>query len=66
MYTLILVTASALLGTYNDLPSCQDAIRAIYTFKINPYNFQNPEIEKAINTNILYQREYVCIPNKKG
>ena len=65
MYNLIFVTATALLGSYHDLPSCQAAIRDIFVAKINPYNFKSPDMEKAINTRVSFQREYICLPNKK-
>lgn len=65
MYTLILVLGSAYMGTYADLPSCQNAIHKIYEMKINPYHIQNPEIKKAIDLTVSLQREYVCIPKTK-
>ena len=72
MYNLlymIMVSQSSMmsfLGNYNDLPSCQAAIREIYVVKFNALGQRNPALDKAIQTQIDFQKEFLCVPVKKG
>ena len=54
------------LGNYNDLPSCQAAIREIYVVKFNAPGQRSPALDKAIQTQIDFQKEFLCVPVKKG
>ena len=54
------------LGNYNDLPSCQNAIREIYATRLNVPGQRNPELEKSIQIQMELKKEFVCIPVKKG
>jgi hypothetical protein len=54
------------LGNYNDLSSCQAAIREIYVVKFNAPGQRNPALDKAIQTQIDFQKEFLCVPVKKG
>jgi hypothetical protein len=56
----------AFLGSYADLPSCQNAIREIFLFRANPPGQRLPELNESINSRISIQKEYLCLPNKKG
>lgn len=55
----------SLLGSYNDLPSCQHAIREIFSQQINPPNQRLPALEDAIDLKIKYQKTHICLPTKK-
>ena len=61
-----LTTSMSFLGNYNDLPSCQAAIREIYVVKFNAPGQRNPALVKAIQTQIDFQKEFLCVPAKKG
>lgn len=64
---LYIVTGMApvFLGTYVNEPSCQNAIREIYTLQMNPANQRLPEIEKAVDLKIQLQKNYICVPQQK-
>ena len=55
----------AQLGTYNDLQSCEGAIRSIYETKFTPRGIElTPQLQEsikfAVDNRIKYQREYTC------
>lgn len=57
------------LGTYDSVNSCNDAIRAIYATRMIVPNLQYSQqqlnvIDRAIDTQLQYQQEYVCIAKK--
>jgi hypothetical protein len=56
----------AFMGTYADLPSCQNAIREVYTLQLNPPGQRLPELNESINLRLATQRVFVCVPVKKG
>jgi hypothetical protein len=68
VYTLLFVALNqtpAQLGTYNNLQSCDDAIRAIYQTKLTPRGIDiTPQLQEsikfAVDNKIKYQREYTC------
>lgn len=66
MYNLVLVSTMAFLGTYADMPSCQNAIREIFAQKMNPPGQRLPELEESINLRVSVQKTYLCVPAKKG
>ena len=54
------------LGNYNDLPSCQNAIREIYATRLNVPGQRNLDLEKSIQIQMDLKKEFICIPVKKG
>jgi hypothetical protein len=66
MYILLFISltgAPAQLGTFSGLESCTKAIRTMYEVKMYlPGSPKNPEIEKAIDIQLQYQRQYKCVP----
>jgi len=66
MYTLIFVSSMALLGTYDDLPSCQNAIREIFAQKMNPPGQRLPMLDESINLRVSIQKTHLCVPAKKS
>jgi len=72
MYNLLYMVVVAqsqmtfFLGSYNDLNSCQNAIHEIYATRLNLPNQRNPDLEKIIQKQMELNREFVCIPVKKG
>jgi hypothetical protein len=55
----------AQLGIYNDLQSCERAIRSIYETKLTPRGMElSPStiegIKFAVDNKVKYQREYTC------
>jgi hypothetical protein len=66
MYTLLYISTMAFMGTYADLPSCQNAMREIITVQMNPPNQRMPEVNESINLRLANQRFFVCVPVKKG
>ncbi len=57
------------LGTYDSVNSCKDAIRAIYATRMLAPNLQYSQqqltvINRAIDTQLQYQQEYVCVAKK--
>lgn len=68
VYTLLFVALNqtpAQLGTYNNLQSCEAAVRAIYETKLTPRGIEltsqlQESIKFAVDNKIKYQREYTC------
>ena len=54
------------MGTYADLPSCQNALYEIYATRMNVPGQRNPEIDKTIQNNLKFEKSFVCVPVKKG
>ncbi len=57
------------LGYYDSANSCKNAIRAIYTTRMIVPNLQYSQhqfdvINRAIDTQLQYQQEYVCVAKK--
>jgi hypothetical protein len=55
----------AQLGTYDNLQSCESAIRSIYETKFTPRGIElTPQLQEsikfAVDNRIKYQREYTC------
>jgi hypothetical protein len=66
MYTLVFILSTPVfLGEYYNLASCQNAIREIYAFQINPAGQRLPELNESINIRANTQKSYLCIPKKK-
>jgi hypothetical protein len=66
MYTLLYITTMAFMGTYADLPSCENAVREIVTVQMNPPGQRLPAVNESINLRIAMQKSFVCVPVKKG
>ena len=68
VYTLLFVALNqtpAQLGTYNNLQSCEAAVRSIYETKLTPRGIDiTPQLQEsikfAVDNKIKYQREYTC------
>jgi hypothetical protein len=71
MFNLIVVATGLFMGQYTDKASCQSAIRAIYFQQMagpRPELLTKSalkEIGKAIEINMQWQKEYICIPAKR-
>jgi hypothetical protein len=55
-----------MLGSYDSVNSCKNAIRAIYVTKSFVPNLQYSQqqkdvINRVIDTQLQYQQEYVCV-----
>ena len=66
MYNLLYIANFVFLGTYADLPSCQNALYEIYATRMNPAGQRLPEIDKNIQNNLKFDKSFVCVPVKKG
>lgn len=66
LYTLLFVlnTPYAFLGDFKDLNSCQNAIREIYSIRVNPPGQRLKELESAIDLQIKNNKEFLCV--RKG
>jgi hypothetical protein len=58
-----------MLGSYDSVNSCKNAIRAIYATKMIVPNLQYSQqqldvINRVIDTQLQYQQEYVCVVKK--
>jgi hypothetical protein len=58
-----------MLGSYDSVNSCKDAIRAIYATRVIAPNLQYSQqqlsvINRVIDTQLQYQQEYVCVAKK--
>jgi len=51
----------AQLGTYSTYNSCQNAIRQIFMGKVYKDFRDNPEIKRAVDIQMKYQLDYLCI-----
>ncbi len=56
----------AFLGSYQDLNSCQFAMREIFAVRMNAPGQRDPQFDKAIDMLVKNNREFVCVPNKKN
>jgi len=54
------------MGTYADLPSCQNALYEIYATRMNIPGQRNSELEKIIQKQMELNKEFLCVPVKKG
>ena len=54
----------AQLGTYQTEAACTQAIRSIFTMNIYKGAQETPQVKAAVDTMILYQQEYKCMPTK--
>lgn len=63
MYTLLFVLnlPFAYLGDYKDLPTCQAAIREIFTHRINPPGERLKEFERTIDLQMKTSKEFICV-----
>jgi hypothetical protein len=63
MYILIALLTMTTLGTYPTQARCEDAIRQIYTQKLDPYNMIDPKQKKeVVDIQMRYRapKEYRC------
>ena len=70
MFNLIVVATGLFMGQYNDKPSCQSAIRAIYFQQMAPRpelltKSALKEIGMALENIMRDQEKYICIPAKR-
>lgn len=64
LYNLIytVATIATTLGSYNDLPSCQKAMRDHARSQILGAGMPtSPEVEKAIDIQLQYTKKYICL-----
>jgi hypothetical protein len=54
------------MGTYADLASCQNALYEIYATRQNSPGQRSPEIDKAIQIQLKFEKSFVCVPMKKN
>ncbi len=71
MFNLIVVATNLFMGQYQDMPSCQSAIRAIYfqRLAVDPESLSKSQLidlGKKIEIVVKTQREFVCVPAKQG
>jgi hypothetical protein len=67
LYTLLYISVFAssptYLGDYTNQQACQAVVRSIYSTRLYAVGqAKTPEIEKAIDMKIQYQKEYLCVP----
>ena len=65
MYNLLYIANFVFMGTYADLPSCQNALYEIYATKMNIPGQRNPELDKVIQNQLKLDKSFVCVPMKK-
>jgi hypothetical protein len=65
MYNLLYIANFVFMGTYADLPSCQNALYEIYATKMNIPGQRNPELDKVIQSQLKLEKSFVCVPVKK-
>jgi len=65
MYNLLYIANFVFMGTYADLPSCQNALYEIYATKMNIPGQRNPELDKVIQSQLKLDKSFVCVPMKK-
>lgn len=51
------------MGEFENMQACQEAIKQRFLLNIDPGARDMPEVQKAIETTLLHQREYICVPN---
>jgi hypothetical protein len=66
LFVALNFTTPAQLGTYPSEQACNQAIRAVYEAKTIPRGVVLPQqtidsLQKAIDINLQYQREYTCV-----
>ena len=66
MYNLLYIANFIFMGTYADLPSCQNALYEIYATRMNIPGQRNSELEKIIQKQMELNKEFLCVPVKKG
>jgi len=66
MFTLLIISNFAFMGTYADLPSCQNALYEIYATRMNAPGRRTPEVDKVIQTQLKFEKSFICVPVKKG
>jgi len=59
-----------MLGSYDSVNSCKNAIRAIYATQMIVPNLQYSQqqldvINRVIDTQLQYQQEYTCVAKKQ-
>jgi len=65
-YTLILLANSSFVGYYSSQESCEQAVRAIYSKRVDPYGYMHSSIRNNtvdIMMKHKYPREYLCQKN---
>lgn len=67
MYNLLFVLSVpfSYLGTYQDLQSCQFAVREMFAIRMNVPGQRSPEFNKTIDLMVQTNREFLCVPVKK-
>jgi hypothetical protein len=57
-------TTPTMLGSYDSINSCKNAIRAIYVAQIAK-DMQQSDIAKQVTDTLLqYQQDYICVAQK--
>lgn len=67
LYTLLYIASitsgPSYLGDYTNQQACQAVIRNIYSTRLYAVGqAKTPEIEKAVDIKMQYQKEYLCVP----
>jgi hypothetical protein len=67
LYTLLYIASitsgPSYLGDYTTQQACQAVIRNIYSTRLYAVGqAKTPEIEKAVDIKMQYQKEYLCVP----
>jgi hypothetical protein len=66
LYTLLYIasitSSPTYLGDYTNQQTCQAVIRSIYSTRLYAVGqVKTPEIEKAVDIKMQYQKEYLCV-----
>jgi DNA-directed RNA polymerase alpha subunit len=62
MYNLIFIATQTVLGSFNTLPLCNQAMKEHAIFAITgPSIKPSPEIEKAVEIQLKYTNKYQCL-----
>jgi len=57
-------TSPTMLGSYDSINSCKNAIRAIYVAQIAKDMQQSDITKQVTETWLQYQQEYICVAKK--
>jgi hypothetical protein len=56
-----LIVANGWSAEFDNLASCQNAVREIYAQKINPPGQRLKELDQTIDLQVKTSREYLCV-----
>jgi hypothetical protein len=67
MYNLIFVLSVpfSFLGSYQNLESCNFAIREIFAMRMNVPGQRDPQFDKTLDLMMKNNREFLCVPVKR-